>query len=403
MQGDYGTDIEYEDLILVSVDENLSMLQVDAFTVDDDGNVVRNVFSKMYQTGGMWARNKDGKIYLSVGDMFVDKEQRSQVIKEYVIQEGISLRKIKNDRFRHIRWDRMASEKLQRVLQMSKGEFQQCYFIFLDSSTPCCRLQGKPPYHYTGYGLMKAMTEIFPECGRRICAVHYYRNFAREYPGVKLHSLFFTAANAYNYRAIEKIYKVNKNAHSWLIEEPTQHWASFNGKIERFRHKPIMVLLEAILHKFMSIIAKRVEIAKEWNRRVPKVTKQLLKLELDSRTYKVTPARMGEFLVQDGNTNFTINLNTGHCDCMFWDISRIPCKHAIRCILRERLDPETFVHKAFSIDKYRFPYGVVIHPVRDQSFWEARNLPKLGPPPIDKVGPERPETSRRKDVTESRA
>jgi len=50
----------------------------------------------------MRARNKDEKISLSLGDMFMDKDQWSQVIKEYVIQEGISLRKIKNDSFRHI-------------------------------------------------------------------------------------------------------------------------------------------------------------------------------------------------------------------------------------------------------------------------------------------------------------
>ena len=60
------------------------------------------------------------------------------------------------------------------------------------------------------------------------------------------------------------------------------------------------------------------------------------------------------------------------------------------------------MHEAFSIDKYRLTYGVVIHPVRDHNFWEVRNLPKLGPPPIDKVGLRRPETSRRKDVTKSR-
>ena len=88
------------------------------------------------------------------------------------------------------------------------------------------------------------------------------------------------------------------------MEEPTKHWTRFmfeqelkvaynttsfvencNGKIERFRHKPIMVLLEAILHTFMSITAKRAEIAKEWTVKVVlKVTKLLLKLDLDSRT-----------------------------------------------------------------------------------------------------------------------
>ncbi|KAJ8426926.1 hypothetical protein Cgig2_010444 [Carnegiea gigantea] len=138
------------------------------------------------------------------------------------------------------------------------------------------------------------------------------------------------------------------------------------GQIETFRHKPIRVLLEAIL-------AKRAEIAKEWTGRVvSKVTKQLLELELDSRTCRVTPAGMGEFFVQDGNTNFTIKPQHKPCDCMFWDISRIPCKHTIRFILRERLDPK------------------------------ARNLLKLGLPPVDKPGPGKPETSRRKDVTESK-
>ncbi|KAJ8443418.1 hypothetical protein Cgig2_024195 [Carnegiea gigantea] len=143
---------------------------------------------------------------------------------------------------------------------MSRGELQQYCLIFLDSSTPCCRLKGTPQYHSTGYvsqdhreicltdkesyveegseitaGLMKAMTEIFPKCGRRICIVHYYGNFAKKYP---------------------------------VPDNITNFVKSFNGKIERFRHKPIMVLLEAILHKFMSIIAKRAEIAKEWTGRV---------------------------------------------------------------------------------------------------------------------------------------
>ncbi|KAJ8439594.1 hypothetical protein Cgig2_024181 [Carnegiea gigantea] len=33
------------------------------------------------------------------------------------------------------------------------------------------------------WGLVKALPNIFPECKRRICDVHYYRNFSTEYPG----------------------------------------------------------------------------------------------------------------------------------------------------------------------------------------------------------------------------
>ena len=36
---------------------------------------------------------------------------------------------------------------------------------------------------------MKAMKEMFPECRRRICNVHYYRNFSAEDPGRLLYIL----------------------------------------------------------------------------------------------------------------------------------------------------------------------------------------------------------------------
>ena len=40
----------------------------------------------------MWARSRDGKITLAICDMFVDKKQWSEVIEEYIVQEGIALK-----------------------------------------------------------------------------------------------------------------------------------------------------------------------------------------------------------------------------------------------------------------------------------------------------------------------
>ena len=59
--------------------------------MDDDGRESRNPFSRMYRIGEMWARSRDEKITVAVGDMFVDKKQWSEVIKEYTVQEGLSL------------------------------------------------------------------------------------------------------------------------------------------------------------------------------------------------------------------------------------------------------------------------------------------------------------------------
>jgi len=38
---------------------------------------------------------------------------------------------------------------------------------------------------------------------------------------------------------------------------------------------------------------------------------------------------------------------------MYWDISGIPCKYSIRCILRERKDLENFVDEAYTIERYK--------------------------------------------------
>ena len=153
------------------------------------------------------------------------------------------------------------------------------------------------------------------------------------FSGGKIHSLFFTTANTYNKyvnaKAMEKIKKENPKAYSYIIEDQTHLWASykfdidlkvtdnttnfmnsFNGKIEKYRHEPIFTLLEAVIEKFMSAIAKRAEICQEWSGKVvPKVKALLTKLEVDSRCCRVTLARIGEFSVQDGHSKFKVDLN----------------------------------------------------------------------------------------------
>jgi len=56
----------------------------------------------MYENRIIWARNSDGKVPLAEGDMFVDKDQWSKVIRKFVIQESFALQRIKNDRYKHI-------------------------------------------------------------------------------------------------------------------------------------------------------------------------------------------------------------------------------------------------------------------------------------------------------------
>ncbi|KAJ8422777.1 hypothetical protein Cgig2_008591 [Carnegiea gigantea] len=274
-------------------------------------------------------------------------------------------------------------------------------------------------------GLVSALQDIFPECRRRICCVHYNRNFTKAHPGAKLHMLFWTACNAYNkqvfQQTMEAIKKESKEAYEWLCAEEEELWArykfqadtkcpdnttnfveSFNGKIEKFRFKPVWTLLEAIRKKFMSIIVRKFEIANGWSGKLcPRVTIQLKETEIAGRMCIIIPAGRGLFEVVEGNTHFKVDLNSGCCDCRVWDISGIPCKHAIRCILRDRQDPESYVHDAYTVEKYRAAYDVIMKPVTDPIFWEDSDCPRLGPPEIE-VKRGRPPSERRRDGTEKR-
>jgi len=115
----------------------------------------------------------------------------------------------------------------------------------------------------------------------------------------------------------------------------------------------------------------------------------------------VIPAGRGLFDVVEGNTHFKVDLNSGCCNCKVWDISGIPYKHAISCILRDRQDPESYVHDAYTIEKYRAAYDVIMKPITDPIFWEDSDCPRLGPLQIE-VKRGRPPSERRRDGTEKR-
>ncbi|VFQ74346.1 unnamed protein product [Cuscuta campestris] len=71
---------------------------------NEDGSGSQSIVDKMakvFKTGRLWIRNSHGKVELKEGDIFSCKEDFLRVMKDYIIQKGISLRKMKNDRRRY--------------------------------------------------------------------------------------------------------------------------------------------------------------------------------------------------------------------------------------------------------------------------------------------------------------
>ncbi|KAK4430589.1 hypothetical protein Salat_1359600 [Sesamum alatum] len=78
---------------------------------------------------------------------------------------------------------------------------------------------------------------------------------------------------------------------------------------------------------------------------------------------------------------YIVNLKELTCQCREWQVSGIPCKHAMGCILYMRLDPVQFVDEHLTTEAYLRTYKGKIQVVPDESIWpENPYIPPLKPP-----------------------
>ncbi|KAL0340357.1 UNVERIFIED_CONTAM: hypothetical protein Sradi_4552500 [Sesamum radiatum] len=68
------------------------------------------------------------------------------------------------------------------------------------------------------------------------------------------------------------------------------------------------------------------------------------------------------------------------CTCRKWDISGIPCKHAVSAIFNQNEMPEDYVHDYYTVDMYKKAYAPVIMGISGEMLWEhSLFIPPLPP------------------------
>ena len=94
-----------------------------------------------------------------------------------------------------------------------------------------------------------------------------------------------------------------------------------------------------------------------------------------------------------------VDLAAKTCDCRRWQLTGIPCCHAISCLRHERIAPESVLPSCYSLDAYNNAYAYSIWPCRDKSEWEKIDAHQVLPPVYEKrVG--RPPKARKKQPHE---
>ncbi|XP_021747633.1 uncharacterized protein LOC110713496 [Chenopodium quinoa] len=231
-----------------------------------------------------------------------------------------------------------------------------------------------------GGGIDLAISEIWLKVGRRFCCKHLVKNFKKEFPGLLMFQLFWKAAGAYNpftfKKAMKALQKANPLALVWLSKfGPQSRWSkhAFNPIVKcDSKFRPVLTFLEGIRRLTMVRMATRREACESRRDDVcPNIMKRLQVISHESRTCKCLKSGDGEFEVLDGKSVLPVNLRGSVCNA--WQLSGLPCKHAMRAILYDNQDPRAYISEWYSASRYKLAYANSIKAIPDVEQWPESN------------------------------
>jgi len=95
----------------------------------------------------------------------------------------------------------------------------------------------------------------------------------------------------------------------------------------------------------------------------------------------------------------TVNLETKTCTCKRWQLTGLPCNHAISLICSYRgLELEDYVDSCYFVSKFKSAYEGWMEPIPDKSMWPQVQLEFKLWPPVLKRAAGRPRSRRIKLV-----
>lgn len=154
---------------------------------------------------------------------------------------------------------------------------------------------------------------------------------------------------------------------------------SFNSFILDAREKPIIEMFEMIRNLLMSRFQTSREKARKWKGRIcPKIKDVLAKIDVEAVKY--SPMKSDEMHYQitrldNMHDQHSVDLLSSSCSCRKYDLTGIPCKHAVCAIWCKKEDPESYVHSYYMVETYRKCYAMPIMPVNGPNLWPECNLP----------------------------
>ena len=252
---------------------------------------------------------------------------------------------------------------------------------------------------------------------------HMHNNFKKQWPGKSYKDAVWAAAKATTLVQFKEnmkvIHDMSVDAHNYLMRQNPSTWSlhafkhhpkssmqlnnaceSFNSCILEARQMPILSMCEWIRRRLMKMfISKRNKMRVHQGFLTPDAMEKLNEIKLQSLHNCQIVGDGDLYEVDSGGKTFVVNLQARSCGCNLWDITGLPCSHAVACILRRRLNLEEFVSPYFQKETYMRAYGLSVSVMPGQDQWETTNYPPLDPPKLV-IQPGRPRKKRTKEAGE---
>lgn len=174
----------------------------------------------------------------------------------------------------------------------------------------------------------------------------------------------------------------------------------FNNWIKQHKSMHLDDLMDKIRQMLMSKWNQRRKVSKKFHGLIlPHLIRELneksreLNLEVEECLENVA-----KVTVMGGTGfRFVVNLQDMTCTCRKWQVSGIPCKHALAFITSLPDEPiAKYVDLYYSVEKYRVTYNQLIPAIPDKSQWPKSNHGFFMHPPLLTTVAGRPKTERHK-------
>ncbi|XP_074296407.1 uncharacterized protein LOC141626588 [Silene latifolia] len=208
---------------------------------------------------------------------------------------------------------------------------------------------------------------------------------------------------------------LSDRAHKYLDDIGASHWSrhafntscksnmltnnmceSFNSVLREVRDKPVLTMMEWMRRYVMKRHYEKREGVKKYEGKVmPYVEEFLNWAKKESSCCDVWASSDDSFEVEYMSKQYVVDLQSQRCSCCHWQLSGLPCQHAIAAIHHQRANYEDYVHEAYTKEKYMTAYRSPIPPMPGISQWERVGLNEPLPPPYRKL-PGRPSMKKRR-------